>query len=95
MLCIRLICLIINLTDDLFICQLSLNENRIVISKDSDFYDRYFQKLEPHKLIFVTVGNASTDRILQIFSQNWQVISEQIEYNNIVEITQHAVITID
>lgn len=40
-----------NSTDDEIINQISLQEKRIVISKDSDFYNRYFRKLEPFKLI--------------------------------------------
>ncbi len=48
-----------NATDDLEINALSLKEQRIVISKDSDFFDRYFQKVEPYKLLFLTVGNVS------------------------------------
>lgn len=39
-----------NATSDLEINDLSLREKRIVISKDSDFYNRYLTKLEPYKV---------------------------------------------
>lgn len=46
-----------NRTDDRDINRFSIEEERIVISKDSDFYDRYFLKLEPYKLLYISTGN--------------------------------------
>ena len=84
-----------NKTSDEQINELSLRERRIVISKDSDFYDMYFQKLEPHKLIYLTVGNMSTDELIQVFDRNLDRILIEIEYNNVLEITQSSIITLD
>ena len=56
-----------NATTDQEINELSLKQKRIVISKDIDFYDRYMQKLEPHKLLYVSTGNISTKKLLQLF----------------------------
>lgn len=84
-----------NRTSDDQINELSIREKRIVISKDSDFYDRFFQKLEPHKLIYLTVGNISTDELIQLFDRNLARILSEIEVNNVVEITRNSIITID
>ena len=43
-------------TDD-EINRLSLAEDRIVISKDGDFYDSFTAKKEPYKLLHVKTGN--------------------------------------
>ena len=39
-----------NLTKDKFIIDLSMQEDRIVISKDSDIYDYYVLKKQPYLL---------------------------------------------
>ncbi len=84
-----------NKTTDTQISLLSLKEQRVVISKDSDFYDRYFLKLEPYKLIYLTVGNMSTDELILLFEKNLNQIISEIELNNVVEITRISIITID
>ncbi|MCB0556810.1 MAG: DUF5615 family PIN-like protein [Phaeodactylibacter sp.] len=43
-----------NATDDSIINEISIKERRVVISKDSDFYDRFFRALEPYKLLYLT-----------------------------------------
>ncbi len=83
-----------NRTGDDAINELSIRENRIVISKDSDFYDSYFQKLEPHKLLFLTVGNISTNDLIRLFDMNLQTIMSEINQNNVVEVSRTSIITI-
>lgn len=48
-----------NATGDSEINRFSLAENRVVISKDSDFYDSYTARKEPYKLLYLTMGNIS------------------------------------
>jgi predicted nuclease of predicted toxin-antitoxin system len=63
-----------NRTTDASINELSIREHYIVISKDSDFFDRYFSHLEPYKLIFLTTGNISTNELINIFNLNIESI---------------------
>ncbi len=84
-----------NKTTDAEINLLSIREKRVVISKDSDFYNRFFQKLEPYKLIFLTVGNITTDEMIHLFDRNLNRIIDEIAFNNVVEITRTSIITID
>lgn len=84
-----------NATTDQEINELSLKQKRIVISKDIDFYDRYMQKLEPHKLLYVSTGNVSTKKLLQLFENNLDKIIEEVTYYNVVELTHNSLIIID
>lgn len=84
-----------NATDDLDINELSLKEKRIVITKDSDFFDRYFQKTEPYKLLFLTVGNFSNQALLQLFTDNLDKITSTLETHFVVEINRNSLIVID
>ncbi len=84
-----------NSTSDKQIIDLSLATQRIVISKDSDFYDRFFLHLEPYKLIYLSVGNLSTVELIALFEKNADYIFREIESNNVIEITRTSIITID
>ena len=52
-----------NDTPDDEINRLSLAENRIVISKDADFYDSFTGKKEPYKLRHVKTGNIKNSQL--------------------------------
>lgn len=63
-----------NVTDDLEINRISLSEKRIVISKDSDFYDSYSAKQEPYKLIYLTTENIRNKDLINLFDKNFLLI---------------------
>ncbi|MCB0521586.1 MAG: DUF5615 family PIN-like protein [Lewinellaceae bacterium] len=84
-----------NATDDDEINQISLRDKRILISKDSDFFDSYFRKLNPYKLIYLTTGNISTPDLLKLFELNLQRILDAIDTNFVVEIQRSSIIVID
>ena len=83
-----------NRTSDMEITQKSLEEERVLISKDSDFYISYLQLVEPYKLIYLTTGNISTHDLLHLFERNFEKIFEEIQYNSVVEISSKSIITI-
>ncbi len=83
-----------NRTDDDDINTLSMAENRVVISKDSDFYDRFFEKLEPHKLLFLTTGNIQNDDLIALFDKNFDEIVLALTHSNVVELSRNRLITI-
>ncbi len=84
-----------NATDDDEVNRISLTQKRILISKDSDFFDKYFRKLEPHKLLYLTTGNISTHDLLKLFEQNHDRILNAIDTNHVVEIQRNSIIVID
>lgn len=83
-----------NATSDNEINAISIKEKRIVISKDSDFYDSYLTKLEPYKLLLVSTGNISTKNLLLFFENNLEKIMDEINRNFLVELTSNSMITI-
>ncbi len=83
-----------NRTNDDDINALSMAQNRVVISKDSDFYDRFFEKLEPHKLLFLTTGNIPNDDLIALFDKNFDQIVLALTHSNVVELSRNRLITI-
>lgn len=77
-----------NKTDDDVINTISMAENRIVISKDADFYDRFFAKLEPYKLLFLTTGNIRNNDLIDIFENNLSQIIEELNSANVIRLSR-------
>jgi len=59
-----------NLTTDYVITLKADEENRIVISKDSDFLDSFILSGKPVKLLLVKTGNLTNMELLRLFQEN-------------------------
>lgn len=67
-----------NDTSDKMISQISVSEQRILITKDSDFFDSFIVKNEPYKLILVKLGNTSKKDLIQYFHIHFEEIIEKM-----------------
>jgi predicted nuclease of predicted toxin-antitoxin system len=83
-----------NATGDNYINQLSIQQQRIVISKDSDFYDSFMAKQEPHKLLYLTVGNMRNSELITLFTNNLSIIIKELQHGDIIEMSKTIITTI-
>lgn len=81
-----------NKSKDADIIKLADKQDRVVISKDSDFLESYLILSKPKKLLLVTAGNIRNGKLLEIFDKNILVIIEMLTKNNLVEISKIEVI---
>lgn len=81
-----------NRTTDSQINQITMDESRVLISKDLDFIESLLISDKPYKLIYLTTGNITNKALLDIFSRNIQKIIEMIELNRVIEITQESIV---
>jgi len=61
-------------TTDNQIREISEKENRIVITKDSDFVDSFYIKRIPKKLLLVSTGNIVNKILFELFRKNFSTI---------------------
>lgn len=81
-----------NATTDKEINQLSINELRVVITKDSDFLNSFYVSSVPYKLILVTTGNIKNTELLGLIENSFELIVEKLSTNNIIEINREQII---
>jgi predicted nuclease of predicted toxin-antitoxin system len=65
-----------NRTSDTLINDISIAENRIVITKDSDFIDSFLLEKKPYKLLLVSTGNIRNAELEALFQANIKKIEE-------------------
>jgi predicted nuclease of predicted toxin-antitoxin system len=63
-------------TDDKMIWDRARDEQFCIVSKDSDFHQRSLLFGAPPKVIFLKVGNCTTEKILTVLRSNSVVIGE-------------------
>ena len=82
-----------NSSSDIDINQLSITQNRVVITKDSDFEDDIRIKKIPYKLLLIKTGNISNHDLLGIFSQHITSLISTLENNIFVELNSTGIIS--
>lgn len=80
-----------NATPDPEIIRFADDENRIVISKDSDFLDNYILDGSPKKLLIVSTGNINNRNLIQLFEKNLDTLKSLFEENSVIEINEEEI----
>lgn len=75
-----------NLTADLAIADIADADNRIVISKDSDFLKLRILQDKPQKLLMITTGNIINQDLLALFERNFTTIVKLFASYDVVEL---------
>lgn len=81
-----------NRTPDQIINVYSLNEQRIVVTKDKEFIDSLLLRKEPWKLLLVSTGNISNTELLVLFEANLAKIVAGFSECDFLEINRTTVI---
>ena len=77
-----------NRTADRDINAISMEQQRVVISKDTDFYYSHLLNQHPHKLLLVCTGNIRARELLALFQRQLPAIIAALESNSLVELYQ-------
>jgi len=76
---------------DGYICERSMTESRVVITKDSDFFNTYLIKKQPYKLLYITTGNLRNRPLLDLFRTSFSQLLTILENAEVVELNQHTI----
>jgi predicted nuclease of predicted toxin-antitoxin system len=77
---------------DVAICKFADKHDRVVITKDEDFWQRYLMIREPKKLIYVTTGNIKNGNLIQLFDNNIHLLVLHITSHSVIEINQRGMV---
>lgn len=81
-----------NATPDSNINALSLQQERVVITKDSDFVDSFLTVQQPYKLLLVTTGNIKNSELERLFLANLPTILDLLSQHTYIELSRDSVI---
>jgi predicted nuclease of predicted toxin-antitoxin system len=79
-------------TTDEEIRQISIIENRIVITKDSDFVHSHLISNIPAKILYVTTGNISNKDLSSLFLLYFDKIMEAFDAYDFIELSKSGII---
>ena len=77
-----------NKTTDKEIIEIAFKEERIVITKDSDFLESFLLKNQPGKLVLIKPGNIENSFLLAIIKTHLKQMCAEFLHYSLIEITQ-------
>jgi predicted nuclease of predicted toxin-antitoxin system len=80
-----------NRTTDAFLNQISAAEQRVVVTKDTDFYHSHLLHGKPWKLLLVRTGNARTRDLKSLFARHLDEIVGALNDHSLVELNWHSI----
>lgn len=80
------------LTPDSIILDCADQENRIMITKDYDFYYAHVMYKKPSKLLLITTGNTRNRILFDLIRNNLPLIESLFESYNFLELSETGVI---
>jgi predicted nuclease of predicted toxin-antitoxin system len=79
-------------TTDKEILKVAVDQDRIVITKDSDFLDSHLIQGIPGKLLFVTTGNFINKDLLELIEKYFETIVQLFDIYDLIEINNKEII---
>ncbi len=81
-----------NRSDDSEIMVVADREDRIVVSKDSDFFDDHILRGKPKKLLIVKTGNIKNRDLIRLFEKNVDRIGKLFKRYVLIEMNRSELI---
>lgn len=82
-----------NRTPDTVINEISINEQQIVVTKDSDFVNSFVLQGKPQKLLLISTGNIHNFELEALFQANIEKLKEAFDAGfEFVELNRTSVI---
>jgi predicted nuclease of predicted toxin-antitoxin system len=81
-----------NATTDTEINRFSVEESRVVVTKDADFVESFLLQKKPYKLLLIATGNIKNTELEAIFQENLPQLVKMLETHHYLELGRDTVI---
>jgi predicted nuclease of predicted toxin-antitoxin system len=76
---------------DTEIWEYAIQNDYIIITKDTDFYDRMVINGPPPKVIWIRIGNTRRRRLEEIIKRSWNKVIPAIEKFDLIEVYEDKI----
>jgi predicted nuclease of predicted toxin-antitoxin system len=81
-----------NATSDAMINSISIEQQRIVITKDADFVESFLLQGKPYKLLLISTGNIKNSELEPLIAANLQQLVELLNVHFYLELNRSGII---
>lgn len=69
----------------------ALKENKVILTKDTDFYEKSISSENKPKVIFFQLGNLTLKELHDFFDKNWGKIVEHLDKSDLIIVNKEKV----
>lgn len=69
----------------------ALKNEFVILTKDTDFYNRFLVSSTAPKIIYFQLGNCSLKQLHQYFNDNWEKIQSEIENSKLIIVKENNI----
>ena len=73
------------------IWQYALENNLVILTKDSDFYYKCILAKTSSQIVYFQLGNMTLQELFNYFNSNWEKIISQLFIGNLILAKRHSV----
>jgi predicted nuclease of predicted toxin-antitoxin system len=82
-------------TSDKELREVSVYQNRIIVTKDSDFLDSHIVMGVPNQLLLITTGNITNKDLLALIEKNLETVVRLFNIYNLIELNNQEIVVHD
>lgn len=79
-----------NRTPDAELCKICRRDNRVLVTKDSDFTNSFFLRSEPPRLLLVSTGNITNRELETLFRAHFSDVVNAFGSSSFVELERNG-----
>ncbi|BDQ03596.1 DUF5615 family PIN-like protein [Ignavibacterium sp.] len=79
---------------DMQLWEYALNNNLVIVTKDTDFYNLSISSLKKPKVIYLQLGNIKISDLHKFFEKNWSDIISHLNDASMIIVQQNKIISI-
>ena len=80
-----------NRTPDHELCEMCLRDDRVLVTKDSDFTDSYFLRGTPSRLLLVSTGNITNHELVALFQARLADVVLAFDSSRFLELDRNGI----
>ena len=73
----------------------ALENNLVILTKDTDFYNRYIVSEKSPKIVYFQIGNHTLQELHLYFKANWEYIIEALSNSNLIIATDQKIVLVN
>ena len=81
-----------NATSDTEINRISIQEQRVVVTKDADFVQSFLLQQKPYKLLLVATGNIKNSELEDVLQKNINQLVDLFESHSYLELGRDVIV---
>ena len=77
------------------IWEYAIKNEKVILTKDANFYDRYISSKTTPKVVYLQLGNCTLKKLHKYFTDNWDSVISKLDHSSMVVLKKDQIMTFE